>query len=134
MQFLPIVERELRVVARQPRTALKRTLTVGGALLMFLFCFLAFGQRVTTSQLGRDLTMALSWLGFFYCLLAGPLVTVDCLAREQREGTLGLLFLTDLRGYDIVFGKMAAASLQMLLGLAAALPVVALPATSEAAG
>ena len=107
---------------------MKRTLTVGGALLMFLFCFLAFGQRVTSNQLGRDLTMALSWLGFFYCLLAGPLVTVDCLAREQREGTLGLLFLTDLRGYDIVFGKMAAASLQMLLGLAAALPVVALPA------
>ena len=60
-------------------------------------------------------------------MLAGPLTTVDCLSRERREGTLGLLFLTDLRSYDVVLGKTAAASLNMVLTLMAALPVVAIP-------
>ncbi|HVV71136.1 MAG TPA: ABC transporter permease subunit, partial [Verrucomicrobiae bacterium] len=53
--------------------------------------------------------------------------TVDCLSRERREGTLGLLFLTDLRSHDVVLGKTAAASLDMVLGLVAALPLLALP-------
>jgi ABC-type transport system involved in cytochrome c biogenesis permease component len=128
VRFLPIVERELRVVARQPKTSWRRVLTVGAALTVFTMAFLSLDQRVSSSQLGRELTLVLSWLGFLYCLLAGPLTTVDCLGRERREGTLGLLFLTDLRGYDVVLGKMAAASLDMLLALAAALPVVAMPA------
>ena len=68
-----------------------------------------------------------SVFGMVYALLAGPLATVDCLSHERREGTLGLLFLTDLRSYDVVFGKTAAASLSTVLALTAALPVVAIP-------
>jgi len=30
------------------------------------------------------------------------------LSQERREGTLGLLFLTDLQAHDVVFGKLAA--------------------------
>ena len=35
-------------------------------------------------------------------------MTADCLSEEKREGTLGLLFLTDLRGYDIVVSSSSA--------------------------
>src|SRR6185436_16415795 len=61
-----------------------------------------------------------------YCLLTGLRATADCLSEEKREGTLGLLFLTDLKGYDVVTGKLVANSLNGFYGLLAILPVVAL--------
>ena len=51
----------------------------------------------------------------------------DCVSSEKREGTLGLLFLTDLKGYDVICGKLAANSLNALYGLVAILPVLSLP-------
>src|SRR5947209_2104222 len=62
-----------------------------------------------------------------YCLLSGVRATADCLSEEKREGTLGLLFLTDLRGYDVVFGKLVATSLNALYGVLAIVPVLAVP-------
>jgi hypothetical protein len=56
---------------------------------------------------------------------AGLFFTSDCLSEEKREGTLGLLFLTDLRGYDIVLGKLLATSLRGAYALLAVLPVLA---------
>ena len=127
MQFLPIVERELRVAARQPRTWWRRVLTTAVALALFTFVAVVVGRWGSLSMIGRQLFAMLSWVGMIYALLAGPLATVDCLSRERREGTLGLLFLTDLRSYDVVFGKMAAASLNIMLDMTAALPVAAIP-------
>src|SRR4051812_33583222 len=34
-----------------------------------------------------------------------PLMTCDCLSSERRDGTLGLLFLTNLRAREIVAAK-----------------------------
>ena len=48
------------------------------------------------------------------------------MSEEKREGTLGLLFLTDLRGFDVVLGKLVACSLRGAYGLVAALPVIGL--------
>jgi ABC-type transport system involved in cytochrome c biogenesis permease component len=127
VQFLPIVDRELRVAARQSRTWWRRVLTTAVALALFAFVFLVVGQWGGLSRVGRELFSALSVVGMIYALLAGPLTTADCLSRERREGTLGLLFLTDLRSYDVVLGKMAAASLNIVLDLTAVLPVVAIP-------
>ena len=62
-----------------------------------------------------------------YCLFSGRISTADCLSEEKREGTLGLLFLTDLKGYDVVLGKLAATSVSAFYGLLAALPVLAVP-------
>ena len=127
MRFLPIVELEMRVAARQPKTWWRRVLTMGVALAVFAFVFLTVGQWTSLSGIGQQLFSMLSGFGMVYALLAGPLATVDCLSHERREGTLGLLFLTDLRSYDVVLGKTVAASLNIVLSLMAALPVVALP-------
>jgi ABC-type transport system involved in multi-copper enzyme maturation permease subunit len=62
-----------------------------------------------------------------FCLLAGTHQTADCLSEEKREGTLGLLFLTDLKGYDVVFGKVAATSLNLFYIVLALFPVLAIP-------
>jgi ABC-type Na+ efflux pump permease subunit len=53
--------------------------------------------------------------------------TADCLSEEKREGTLGLLFLTNLRGYDIVLGKLAANSLGTLYGVLSIIPALGIP-------
>ena len=45
----------------------------------------------------------------FFCAVAGIRATADSISSEKREGTIGLLLLTDLRGYDIVIGKFLGA-------------------------
>lgn len=62
---------------------------------------------------------------FIFCMAGGANATFDCLSEEKREGTLGLLFLTDLKGYDIVLGKLAATSIGIICGCLAAFPVMA---------
>jgi len=127
VRFLPIVERELRAAARQPRTAWRRVLAAGIALVVFVFVYLNLSRLTNASQVGSQIFSALSGCGVMFSILAGPLVTVDCIGRERREGTLGLLFLTDLCSHDVVLGKVAAASLDIMLCLVAALPVAAMP-------
>jgi ABC-2 family transporter protein len=128
MTFLPIVGRELRVAARRRGTwrcrfwaALLAILTAGWILLI------TTQPNTRPAQLGQSLFDALSWFAFLYCLVAGMGVTADCLSAEKREGTIGLLFLTDLRGYDVVFGKLTATSMNSVYGLLAILPVLGLP-------
>src|SRR6185503_229455 len=84
-------------------------------------------QRVPVPQLSKNLFIAMGVLAFGFCALAGVFLTADCLSAEKREGTLGLLFLTDLKSHDIVLGKLAATSVHSLYGLLAIFPVMALP-------
>jgi hypothetical protein len=56
-------------------------------------------------------TLVLTWIAMFACLLMGLGGTADCVNQERREGTLGLLFLTNLRRYDVVLGGLASTGL-----------------------
>ncbi len=111
MTFLPIVDRELRVRARQKST--HRVRLIGAALASALVTFMpladAFGRGA--GKFGGSVFIAVAWLAFLYALLEGARNTADCLSEEKRAGTLGLLFLTDLKGYDVVLGKLIATSL-----------------------
>jgi hypothetical protein len=127
MTFLPIVGRELRVAARLPATFRNRTLTAG-LVVAAAFVMLLLGS-VTGSPafIGEGSFRTLAYLALCFCLLEGLRKTADCVSEEKREGTLGLLFLTDLKGYDVVLGKLAATSLNSFYGLVAILPLLALP-------
>jgi ABC-type transport system involved in multi-copper enzyme maturation permease subunit len=59
--------------------------------------------------------------------LEGVRQTADSLSQERREGTLGILFLSNLRGYDVVAGKLVAAALSVGYGLLAFAPALAIP-------
>src|SRR5882762_979163 len=126
MTFLPIVERELRVAARKRSTYWLRTgaasiaLIIGSACLS-LFRIGGFGS----SGPGGMVFGAIMWLFLCAALAAGLFFTSDSLSEEKREGTLGFLFLTDLRGYDVVAGKLLATSLRGFFPLLAFFPVVA---------
>src|SRR5437016_2226241 len=127
MRLLPIVERELRVAARRRTTYALRLLAATAALAVTLWlCLLPTAGQPPTA-LGKSLFTSLSIMAFAYSLLIGPFITADCLSSEKREGTLGLLFLTDLRGFDVVLGKWAATSLAGFYGLLAVLPALAIP-------
>ncbi len=127
MTFLPVLERELRVGARRPGTFWVRTASAASAygILMWLWVSRAFSGG--GFQDGSELFGSLSLLLLSYALLVGLGETVDSISEEKREGTLGLLFLTDLKGYDVVAGKLAATSLTSIYGLFATVPVLAIP-------
>lgn len=84
-------------------------------------------RRFPPSEVSRPLFGFLAVLTFLYCWTSGIWITSDCLSGEKRNNTLGLLFLTDLKGYDVVLGKMAAISLHSVYGVAAVFPVLAIP-------
>src|SRR5437762_4983713 len=126
MTFLPIVGRELRVTARRRGTYWNRALSALAAILTFGGA-LIFEAQAPPKELGQHVFDILSGLFLLTSLAAGVRYTADCLSEEKREGTLGLLFLTDLRGYDVVLGKLAATSLNCIYGLFAIFPVLAIP-------
>jgi ABC-type transport system involved in multi-copper enzyme maturation permease subunit len=126
MTVLPIVDRELRTAARRHGTYWVR---VGLAFLAILIgsAIFVFTIELPPYMIGRVLFGALAGLLFLYCLGYGRRSTADCLSQEKRDGTLGLLFLTDLKGHDVVFGKLAATSLKGFFALIAVFPVLAVP-------
>jgi ABC-type Na+ efflux pump permease subunit len=76
---------------------------------------------------GREVFQSFSVFTFVYCLFVGATSSADCLSREKREGTLGLLFLTNLNSAEIVAGKLCANALSAFYSLLAILPLLALP-------
>src|SRR6266496_1830512 len=125
MSFLPIVERQLRESSRRPATYRMRSLLALAALAIWFF--LLFAGSNSGVRKGMLLFIAIGVLSLGFCLVAGIFLTADCLSEEKREGTLGLLFLTELKGYDVVFGKLVATSLHSIYGLLAILPLLSLP-------
>ncbi|MDA7657994.1 ABC transporter permease, partial [Verrucomicrobia bacterium] len=99
MSFFPIVIRELLVAARKAATYRNRFWAplVGLGICVAVISSMQ-GQGVVGSAQGPWLFYALSVLGLSYSLIVGVRVTADCLSFEKRDGTLGLLFLTDLKG------------------------------------
>ena len=126
MTSLPIVERELGIASRKLGAWWSRWII---AIVAVCFGGLWLGiAYLEGGMMKGDIFFAiLAWACFAYCLLAGLWTTSDTLTREKSDGTLGLLFLTDLRGYDVVLGKMITASLKSFYGVLAVLPVLALP-------
>ena len=105
MNFLPIVGRELRVAARKRSTFWLRVAAALTAIVIgsgFWLMSQVSGDRA--GGMGNELFSVLTWLCLGAGLLSGLFFTSDCLSEEKREGTLGLRFLTDLRGYDVALG------------------------------
>lgn len=127
MSFLPVVERELRVAARRRAAYWWRLgASLAALAVMAWLAWVAPETFLSPQRSGRPLFTVLAVLTFVLCLGIGGALTADCLSSEKREGTLGLLFLTDLRGYDVVLGKLAACALGAFYALLAVLPVLAL--------
>ena len=126
MTFLPIVQRELKVAAKRPATRRVRFWTSAFAIIITLFLFLLIELSSARSRVGASLFGIIRWYAFGLCLLSGVFLTAGCISSERREGTLGLLFLSDLKAYDVVAGKFVALGVNAFYGLLALMPAAAL--------
>jgi ABC-type transport system involved in multi-copper enzyme maturation permease subunit len=122
--FIPVIERELRASSRQAFTYYLRAIGVAAVLLASLLFGLDNGFA---PNLGSKLFGSMHFTLFCAIWILVPLLTADCISRERREGTLGLLFLTRLRGADIVIAKGLAHGLRAVTLWIAVLPVVVVP-------
>jgi len=126
MTLLPIVVRELRVAARRKSTYRARFGTAFAAVAAgaVLLVVLNLNNVPLLPNTGVAVFTGMACAGFFYCMsLAAN--TADCISEEKREGTLGLLFLTDLSGWDVAMGKLCANSIKSFYAVLGTFPVVA---------
>jgi ABC-type transport system involved in multi-copper enzyme maturation permease subunit len=124
MPALPIVERELRVAARNRETYWSRSGVVLGLGLLWIPGLL--GTLGTTTEINTFVFDGMLWAGFVVSCLA-CLFTADAISRERREGTLGLLFLSKVRVGDVLLGKIGSCGFKGLCMLAAFLPMLMIP-------
>jgi ABC-type transport system involved in multi-copper enzyme maturation permease subunit len=138
MILLPIVGRELTAESRRP---FNYWLRVIGAAALTLVLGLTFLDTHSTSlprfgvspgqnpfgNLGTRLFGNLNATIFLTLWILVPLLTADCINREKREGTLGLLFLTPLTSTGIVIGKGLVHGLRALTLYFTMLPVLVVP-------
>jgi len=120
-----VLQRELREQARQDGTYWLRVIAAGIVMLLF---WLAWEREANGGQLnGRGYFLGLHRFLFLGIWFVAPILTADCLSRERREGTLGLLFLTPLKPVDVVVGKAFVHALRGMVFVLAAIPVMVLP-------
>ena len=123
MSVLPVIVRELRAQARQPLTYWLRLIggiSLAGALAFALWTMgtvRTWGAGGSWFPQGRNpvpnpfqafgttLFGKLNLFIFAAIWLFVPLAAADAVSRERREGTLPLLYLTELRAFGIVLGK-----------------------------
>jgi len=128
MTFLPVVARELRVASRRRATYWLRCGAAGSVIFAGTWIFVMMqSERQSPREIAAALFYMLTGCAAFFSLFSGIRATADCLSSEKREGTLGLLFLTDLKGYDVVLGKLVAGSVNSAFALAAVVPVLGVP-------
>jgi len=119
--FAPI-EREFRAASRQKRLYKMR---VGTAAVFGLGLLPALGTGADGGG-----AAAFAWLAvmvFIFSSFFAVSQTCGTISDEQRQGTLGLLLLTPLRSFDVVFAKFVARSCESLQPCLVALPMIFVP-------
>lgn len=129
MNVLPLIHRELLVGSRKRSTHwLRLGVTMGALLVAAMYLFAIYNTRgMTGISPGQWLFLVLSWMSLAITGLFGVFFAADAISEERREGTLGLLFLTPLNGFDVILGKLVSICVRTGYALLAALPVLALP-------
>jgi len=96
MILLPIVARELRVAARRRRTYYARML-IAAAMIGFGGFLWAVASWKPGLSNGFEIFETVSTCLCIWAVISGW-ASYDCISKEKRDGTIGLLFLTDLKG------------------------------------
>src|SRR5687767_11093930 len=105
----PVASRELLVSSRRPASWRIRLVTTVCALVV---AFFALTDTPSVSAAGQVLFHGLGIVALLYTLCAGFIYTSGSITDERREGTFGLLYLTPLKSWEVIIGKLASTSLQ----------------------
>lgn len=128
----PIVAKEYRSRMRTWRSPLTMTvfvLLVGGlgwAIFSVMASTPRYGQSSSPNQYGSQLFM---WLTIFEVVLLAfitPALTAGAISGERERQTIDLLFVTPLRPFAIIWGKLLASMSFVLLLLLLSVPIFSL--------
>jgi ABC-type transport system involved in multi-copper enzyme maturation permease subunit len=128
-----VLQRELVVQARQRRTYWFRFLTGLALALALGLQLISLGDLARAMGLwragptGAELFASVHTIISVLLLFTAPLIAADSIARERREGTLGLLALTPLRPSEIVLGKVGAHVIRLFSLWLVSVPVLMIP-------
>jgi ABC-type transport system involved in cytochrome c biogenesis permease component len=125
MTCWPVIVRELRTEARRPFNFWLRVLGAGAIAAVFAVSML--DQSDAPAGLGARLFGNLNATLFLAVWTFVPLLTADCISKEKRDGTIGLLFLTRLKAGGIVVGKSLIHALRSMTILLGMIPVLSVP-------
>jgi ABC-type transport system involved in multi-copper enzyme maturation permease subunit len=113
----PVAAKELRGFSRRWQTYVGRCLFVGiTTYLLYQYWIQAWAmgaeenapRTVSVSQyaqLGRQIFLRCEWVSLALTVVAAVIAGSDMIAREARNGTLGILLLSDLTPRRVVVGK-----------------------------
>lgn len=76
---------------------------------------------------GRIIFEPLRYLLLIYALFEGARCVAAAIPDERRDGTLGFLFLTNLRSWDVLIGKTVGGALTAFYGALVVAPLFAVP-------
>jgi ABC-type transport system involved in multi-copper enzyme maturation permease subunit len=132
--FGPVFTREVVIAPRRPRTYIARAAYV--CLLLVLMCtawlVLTGTQTVRdvgdVARFGVVLFQLLSPLQLSLAMFFSAMLAASAVAQEKDRRTMVLLLLTRLSNGELVLGKLLASLLQVLVMLAAGLPLFMLAA------
>lgn len=130
----PIFTKEVFVSGRRKATYYTRagyTLLLLGVVICtyLIFTFETSGSRGVGAiqqlqALAPTVTVVIGWFQFIALAFIAPVLTSPALCDERRSGTLGALFTTPLTAFQIVMGKLAGQSVQLLILALIATPVL----------
>lgn len=126
MTFLPIIERELRLRARGRTLYRMRFAAALVGLVISVQQATVTAPFTTPAVVGRSVFNGVVAAAFLLCCSAS-LLAADTISSERRQGTLGLLFLTSVRGFDVLFAKFVSGGLVCSCALIAFLPALMIP-------
>jgi hypothetical protein len=127
MNFHTILHRELLIASKRRSTFYSRSAVAFVAISITVgIAHATLRGLVPVTMTGRNLLWTLGFLSMAFAAFEGFSQALDCISRERREGTLGLLFLSNLRAHDVIVGKTAAAGLRAFYALIAAAPAPAI--------
>lgn len=127
MNFAPIFMRELRCREHR-RTWLRQRLRIAFAAAAVLMAFITLDTWGGGLKITRLVAVA-PFVGMapFLLFIIGLHGASSLLSIERREGTLPLLLLTRLTGFEITFGKLVQSLAAQTAIFLAALPALVLP-------
>jgi ABC-2 type transport system permease protein len=132
----PIFDKELRVSSRQRRLYVLRFAYVCLLLLVTVNLWLisvripsagsAIVQVSRMAEAGKFVVMAIVWFQFVAAQVLAAVLLSDAIGGEIRHRTLDVLLVTPITSVQIVLGKLFSKLLQLVLLLAASLPLLAI--------
>jgi hypothetical protein len=125
----PVFTRELVTAPRRLRLYVGRAVYVAGlaALVATAWLLLTGTQEVRNvgdmARFGSTLFQIVAPLQLALALFFAPLLTASAVAQEKDRRTLVLLLMTSISNRELVLGKLCASLLQVMVPLAAAVPL-----------